>query len=85
MTTQHGPPQLPPPDRSKSEATADFAAEVRALNHLHAIEEWTIDVTTGALMGMCACTHDVYTTVGEHHWARAVRHVRGLDRLPKPK
>jgi hypothetical protein len=63
----------------------DFAAETRALNHVHTITEWTIDVTTGELMAMCRCTGLVYGTVGEHHWLKEVRRSRGLNNLPKPK
>lgn len=82
MTVNSG---LPSPDRSSRQAQQDFAEEVRALNHVHSITEWTIDVTTGSLMAMCRCTGLVYSTAGDHHWLQEVRRVRGLNNLPKPK
>lgn len=85
MTVDYGPTPPQPSDRSGAQAQQDFADDVRALNHLHTILEWTIDVTDGSLMAMCRCTGLVYSTTGDHHWRQEVRRARGLNKLPKPK
>lgn len=85
MTVHSGPPPPQPSDRSGKQATQDFADEIRSINRVHTITEWTIDVTSGALMAMCHCTGLVYTTEGDHHWLQEVRRARGLNNLPKPK
>jgi hypothetical protein len=96
MTAIHGPePDQPierrplardPNDHANGEARLALATDIRALNHLHVIEGWTVDEKTGELWGLCSCDGRTRLMSGPStHWSDALRRVRGLHNLPKPK
>jgi hypothetical protein len=75
-----------PNDHANGEARLALATDIRALNHLHVIEGWTVDEKTGELLGLCSCDRRVRAISGpNNHWSDALRRVRGLHNLPKPK
>ena len=73
-------------DHANAEARLALATDIRALNHLHVIEGWTVEEQTGELQGLCSCDGRTRPLYGHNnHWSGALRRVRGLHNLPKPK
>lgn len=82
MNLQSQPPTDPQRDLRYDQAESEFASDIRALNHLHSLIGWSLDITTGKLIIICGCDRRG-RPAAHSHWADAVKAVRGPN--PKPK
>jgi hypothetical protein len=74
-----------PDDHANAEARLALATDIRALNHLHVMQGWSVDEKTGELLVLCSCDRRIRPVSGPgNHWSDQLRRVRGLHNLPKP-